>query len=153
MVIRGSLEELGWLLDLDRVGNCSANFSSCLSDFPSSLVGILILMLSGQPMLFVSSSSSSSSELSLPSSTGPHSLQLVTSKSRMSRPYSDGGSLWDTQQLLWLLYLTVYQKQWVKSNSTGKNKLCNRPRVLTCQCALVSLWTGRLELISVICDS
>ena len=36
---------------------------------------------------------------------------------------------------------------------TTKNVYCNRPRVLTCQCALVSLWTGGLELISVICDS
>ena len=72
-------------------------------------------------MLFVSSSSSS--ESLFPSSIGPHSLQSVTSESGMSSPYVGGGSLCDTQQLLWLSYLTVYQKQWVKSNSTGKNEL------------------------------
>ena len=46
------------------------------------------------------------------------------SRSWQSRPYSVGGSLWDVQQLLWLSYLTVYQKQWVKSNSTGINEPC-----------------------------
>ena len=42
----GSLNEAVWLLGLDKIGNCSANFSSCLSVFSSSLVGILISMLS-----------------------------------------------------------------------------------------------------------
>ena len=72
-------------------------------------------------MLFMSSSSSSS-ELSLPSSIGPHSLRSVTSESGISRPYSGLGSSRDTQQLLWLSYLTIFQKQWVKSNSTGRNE-------------------------------
>ena len=71
----------------------------------------------------MSSSSSSSSESSSPLSIGPHSLRSVTSESGISSPYADGGSLCDTQQLLWLSYLTIYQKQWVKSNSTGKNEL------------------------------
>ena len=77
-------------------------------------------MLSGWPVLLVSSSSSS--ELSSLSSMGPHSLRSVTSEPGISRPYSGRGSLWDAQQLLWLSYLTVYQKQWVKSNSTGMNE-------------------------------
>ena len=37
----------------------------------------------------------------------------------MSRLYSGLGSLWDTQQLFWLSYLTIYQKQCVKSNLTA----------------------------------
>ena len=108
--MRGSLEEEGWLLVLVKVGNCSANFSSCLSDFSSSLVGILMSMLSGWPILWASSSSSSS-EVSFLSSMGPHSLQSTTSESGMSRPYDEEGSLWDSQQLFWSLYLTMYQKQ------------------------------------------
>ena len=72
--------------------------------------------------MLLATSSSSLSELSFPSSMGPHSLRSVTSESGISRPYSGGGSLWDAQQLLWLSYLTVYQKQWVKSNSTGMNE-------------------------------
>ena len=44
-------------------------------------------------------------------SIGPYLLQSVTLESKISRPYSDLGSLWDTQQLCWLLYLTMYQKQ------------------------------------------
>ena len=72
------------------MGKCSANFSSCLSVFSSSLVGILMSILSGGASLLASSSSS---ELSLPLSRGPHSLQSVTSESGMSRPYSGLGSL------------------------------------------------------------
>ena len=53
---------------------------------------------------------------------GPHLLQSVTSELGMSRLYSSVGSLEDSQQLFWLLYLTMYQKQCVKSNSTGKYK-------------------------------
>ena len=83
----------------------------------------LMSMLSGWPVLLASSSSPSLSELSLPSLMGPHSLRSVTSESGISRLYSSGGSLWDAQQLLWLLYLMMYQKQWVKSNSTGINEL------------------------------
>ena len=71
----------------------------------------------------MSSSSSSLSESLLPLLMGPHSLRSVTSESGIFRQYSGGGSLWDTQQLLWLSYLTVYQKQWVKSNSTGMNEM------------------------------
>ena len=55
VVIGGSLEVAVRLLGLDRVGICSASFSSCLSVFSSSLVGILMSMLSGQPSLLVSS--------------------------------------------------------------------------------------------------
>ena len=47
VVIGGNLDEAGWLLGLDKTGNCSANFSNCLSVFSSSLVGILMSMLSG----------------------------------------------------------------------------------------------------------
>ena len=87
-VMGGNLEEAVWLLGLDRMGNCSANFSSCLSVLSSSLVGILMSMLSGCPLLLASSSS----EL-FPLSMGPHSLQLVTSESGISRPSSGLGIL------------------------------------------------------------
>ena len=79
-------------------------------------------MLSGCVSLLVSSWSLWS-ESSLPSSMGPHSLRSVTSESKISRPYSGLGSLWVNQQLCWSLYLTIYQKQCVKSNSTGMNNL------------------------------
>ena len=58
VVIGGSLEVAVWLLGLDKAGNCSANFSNCLSVFSSSWVGILISMLSGCASLLVSPSSS-----------------------------------------------------------------------------------------------
>ena len=47
VVMGGNLEVAVWLLGLERVGICSANFLSHLSNVSSSLVGILILMLSG----------------------------------------------------------------------------------------------------------
>ena len=46
VAIGGSLDEAVRLLGLDKTGNCSANFSNCLSVFSSSFVGILISMLS-----------------------------------------------------------------------------------------------------------
>ena len=47
VVMGGNLEVAVLLLGLMRVGMDSANFSSCLSLFSSSLVGILMSMLSG----------------------------------------------------------------------------------------------------------
>ena len=117
VVMGGSLEVAVWLLNLVRMGINSASFSSCLSLFSSSSVGILMSMLSGWPMLLLSSMSLWSESLLL---IGPHSLQSVTSESGMLRLYSLGGSLCDSQQLFWLLYLTKNQKQCVKSNSIGK---------------------------------
>ena len=93
VVMGGNLDEAVWLLGLDKTGNCSASFSNCLSVFSSSLVGILISMLSGWLLVL------SLSELSLPSSMGPHSLQSVTSESGISNPISGLGILWVTQQL------------------------------------------------------
>ena len=84
VVIGGNLEVAVWLLDLERVGINSANVSSCLLLFSSSLVGILISMLSGGALLLLLPCSSS--ELSLPLLMGPHSLQSVTSESGMWRP-------------------------------------------------------------------
>ena len=55
VVIGGSLEEAVWLLGLDSIGICSASFSSCLSLFSSSRVGILMSILSGCPSLLLSS--------------------------------------------------------------------------------------------------
>ena len=113
----GNLEVAAQLLGLVRVGMDSARFSSCLSFFTSSSVGILMSMLSGQPVLLLSLWSLWSESSLL---IGPHSLQSVTSESGMLRLYSSGGSLCDSQQLFWLLYLTMNQKQFMKSNSTGK---------------------------------
>ena len=47
VVIGGNLEVAVWLLGLESVGIDTANFSSSLSLFSSSLEGILISMLSG----------------------------------------------------------------------------------------------------------
>ena len=88
VVMGGNLEEAVWLVGLDRTGNCSANFSSCLSVLSSSLVGILMSILSARPLLLASSSS----EL-FPLSMGPHSLRSVTSESGISRPSSGLGML------------------------------------------------------------
>ena len=93
VVMGGNLEEAVLLLGLDKTGNCSANFSNCLSVFSSSAEGILMLMLSGWLLV------SSSSELYFPSSMGPHSLRSVTSESGISTPTSGLGILWVTQQL------------------------------------------------------
>ena len=116
VVMVGSLEVAVWLLGLEWVGMDSANFSSCCSLFSSSLEGILMSMLSGWPSLLTSSTLLWSESSLL---VGPHSLWPVTLESSMSRLYSLVGSLWDAQQLLWLLYLTMYQKQCVKSNYMG----------------------------------
>ena len=78
-VMGGSLEVAVRLLGLDKTGNCSANFSNCLSVFSSSCMGILISILSGCASLLVLSSS----ELSRPLSMGPHSLQSTTLESGM----------------------------------------------------------------------
>ena len=117
VVMGGSLEVAVLLLGQVRVGMDSASFSSCPSLFSSSLVGILMSMLSGGPSLLLSSML-----LWLDSalSMGPHSLQSVTSESEMLSSYSSVGSLLDSQQLFCMLYLTRYQKQLAKSNSTGK---------------------------------
>ena len=55
VVIGGNLEVAERLLGLERIGIFSASFSSCLSLFSSSSVGILISMLSGCASLLVSS--------------------------------------------------------------------------------------------------
>ena len=57
VVIGGSLEVAVLLVGQVRSGIDSASFSSCLSDFSSSLEGILISMLSGCPSLLLSSMS------------------------------------------------------------------------------------------------
>ena len=85
VVIGGSLEVAVWLLGLERVGIDSANFPSCFLLFSSSLVETFMSMLSGLPLLLVSSSWCLSE---CPSSMGPHSLQSVTSESGMLRPKS-----------------------------------------------------------------
>ena len=116
VVIGGSLEVAVLLLGLVRVGMDSANCSSCLSLFSSSLVEILMSMLSGW---FVLLQSLLSLSLELLLSIGLHLFQLVTLWSGMSRLYSSVGSLYDVQQLLWLWNLTINQKHCVKSNSMG----------------------------------
>ena len=57
VVLRGSLEVAVLLLGQVRRGIDSASFSSCLSNFSSSLEGILISILSGCPLLLLSSTS------------------------------------------------------------------------------------------------
>ena len=52
----------------------------------------------------------------IPHQINPYKIQK--NKIKYVRPWH----LWDIQQLCWLSYLTIYQKQCVKSNSTGINE-------------------------------
>ena len=113
----GSLEVAVLLLGWVRRGIDSANCTSCLSILSSSFEGILMSILSGCPSLLLSSMSLWSDLSPL---MGPHSLRSMIWYSRMSRLYSPVGSLLDSQQLFCVLYLTRYQKPWVKLNSIGK---------------------------------